>query len=103
MPFNTFTVDNRGEDGRPRFVVRSEGDVDTFERVFGHDDWIEKVQYDGATYRSLFPLDYVCNFMKTMKGNRLRFYLGTDYPVRMDWTGPATKGTWLCAPRIEAE
>ncbi len=97
-----FTVDNRGEDGRPRFVVRSEGDVDAFERVFGYDEWIEKVQYDGGTYRSLFPLDYLCNFMKTMKGNRLRIYLGTDYPVRIDWTGPTTRGTWLCAPRIEA-
>ncbi len=98
-----FTVDNRGEDGRPRFVVRSEGDVDTFERVLGYDDWIEKVQYDGGTYRSLFPLDYVCNFMKTMKGNRLKIHLATDYPVRIDWTGPTTRGTWLCAPRIEAE
>ncbi len=29
-----FTVDNGGGNG-PRFVVRSEGDVDTFERVFG--------------------------------------------------------------------
>ncbi len=98
-----FTVDNRGEDGRPRFVVKAEGDTDTFERVFGYDDWIEKVQYDGGTYRSLFPLDYVCNFMKTMKGNRLRIHLGTDYPVRIDWTGPTTRGTWLCAPRIEAD
>ncbi len=41
--------------------------------------------------------------MKTMKGNRLRIYLGTDYPIRIDWTGPTTRGTWLCAPRIEAE
>ncbi len=97
-----FTVDDGGGNG-PRFVVKAEGEVDTFEMVFGYDDWIEKVQYDGATYRTLFPLDYMSNFMKTMKGNRLRIHLGTDYPVRIDWTGPTTRGTWLCAPRIEAE
>ena len=59
---------------------------------------VEYVRGDGAT--SLFPLDYLAAFVKSVKTQSLVVQLGTDYPIRMDWDG-ATKGTYLCGPRIE--
>lgn len=51
--------------------------------------------------KSMFPIDYLENFLKVVKGERLVVRLGTDYPLRADWEG-TTKGTFLLAPRIES-
>ncbi len=83
-------------------TVRAEGDVDNVSIDFRQGENVEvQIQGPEDSYSSLFPLDYLTAFLKTVKGEALVLCLGTDYPVRVDWDG-TTKGTYLCAPRIEA-
>ncbi len=87
---------------RDGLTVRAEGDVDKVSINFRHGENVEvEIQGPEDSHSSLFPLDYVTAFLKTVKGEALVLRLGTDYPVRMDWDG-TTKGAYLCAPRIES-
>ena len=85
-------------------AVLAEGDVDRVSMNFprGERDVEVVIGGDKDTYTSLFPLDYLEKFLKTVKGETLSVDLGTDYPLRADWDG-ATKGTFLLAPRIETD
>ncbi|HEY7589244.1 MAG TPA: DNA polymerase sliding clamp, partial [Thermoplasmata archaeon] len=56
--------------------------------------------------RSLFPLDYFSNMVKAISSAQtVTLYLGTDYPVKMEFKIAAGKGEvkYLLAPRIESE
>ena len=81
--------------------VLGEGDADKVSMDFRHGEKAD-VRLEGTEdrYTSLFPLDYLTSFLKVVKDQKLVLRLGTDVPVRADWEG-ATKGTYLCAPRIE--
>lgn len=84
-----------------RFVA--EGDVDRYEHEFqAGTDAVEYLTPVTEEYKSLFPLDYLLNVAKTLKGSRLILSIGNDYPLRIDWDGPHTRGTYLTAPRIES-
>ena len=88
---------------RDNLNVLAEGDTDKVSLDLAVD--VAYVKTDGGTATSLFPLDYLGKFVKAVgprggKVEALTVQLGTDLPIRVDWDG-ATKGTWLCAPRIE--
>ncbi len=80
--------------------VFAEGDTDKVS--FDLEADVAYVQGEEGNATSLFPLDYLSAFVKAAKTGPLVVQLGTDYPIRVDWDGP-TKGTWLCAPRIETD
>lgn len=95
-------------EGQMRLITEAQGDIDKTRNVFQTE--VEWVRSDGASHRSGFPLDYLDSFLKVVKGETLTVQMGSDYPLRVDWgenlegkaTG-ATKGTYLCAPRIESD
>ncbi len=78
--------------------VLAEGDVDRVSLNLEAD--VAYIQGEEGKASSLFPLDYLSAFVKAAKSGPLAVQLGTDVPIRVDWDG-ATKGTYLCAPRIE--
>jgi proliferating cell nuclear antigen len=86
---------------RDGLTVSAEGDVDKVSIDFRRGENVE-VEFQGSeeAYSSLFALDYLISFLKTVKHETLVLRLGTDFPVRVDWVG-TTRGTYLCAPRIE--
>ncbi len=56
--------------------------------------------------RSLFPLDYFSNMVKSIgSAQSVTLYLGSDYPVKMEFKIAGGKGEvrYLLAPRIESE
>lgn len=86
------------------FEVVSEGDTDTVSHMVPK-DLLEELQAKEAV-RSLFPLDYFSNMVKAIStANTVALYLGTDYPVRMEFKIAAGKGEvkYLLAPRIESD
>ena len=86
------------------FEVVSEGDTDTVSHMVPK-DLLEELQAKDAV-RSLFPLDYFSNMVKAISSaNTVALYLGTDYPVRMEFKIAAGKGDvkFLLAPRIESD
>ena len=87
-----------------RFEVVSEGDTDTVSHMVPK-DLLEELQAKDAV-RSLFPLDYFSNMVKAISSApTVALYLGTDYPVRMEFKIAAGKGEvkYLLAPRIESD
>ncbi len=52
-------------------------------------------------FRSAFRVDYLDRFFKVFRGDRLVVHLDTNMPLRVDWSGPYTRGTWFLAPVIE--
>jgi proliferating cell nuclear antigen len=56
--------------------------------------------------RSLFPLDYFSNMVKAIPaGTVVTLSIGSDYPVKLEFTMANGKGTvdYLLAPRIESD
>jgi len=86
------------------FEVVSEGDTDTVSHMVPK-DMLEELQAKDAV-RSLFPLDYFSNMVKAISSApTVTLYLGTDYPVKMEFKIAGGKGDvrYLLAPRIESE
>ena len=86
------------------FEVVSEGDTDTVSHMVPK-DLLEELQAKDAV-RSLFPLDYFSNMVKAIStAPTVSLYLGTDYPVRMEFRIAGGKGEvkYLLAPRIESD
>jgi proliferating cell nuclear antigen len=86
------------------FEVVSEGDTDTVSHMVPK-DLLEELSAKDAV-RSLFPLDYFSNMVKAIStAPTVALYLGTDYPVRMEFKIASGKGDvrYLLAPRIESE
>ena len=86
------------------FEVVSEGDTDTVSHMVPK-DLLEELQAKDAV-RSLFPLDYFSNMVKAISSApTVALYLGTDYPVRMEFKIAGGKGEvkYLLAPRIESD
>jgi proliferating cell nuclear antigen len=86
------------------FEVVSEGDTDTVSHMVPK-DLLEEIQAKEPV-RSLFPLDYFSNMIKAINSApNVTLYLGTDYPVKMEFKIAAGKGEvrYLLAPRIESE
>ena len=86
------------------FEVVSEGDTDNVSHVVPK-DMLEELQGKEAV-RSLFPLDYFSNMVKAISSAQtVTLYLGSDYPVKMEFKIAGGKGEvkYLLAPRIESE
>ncbi|MEK6987768.1 MAG: proliferating cell nuclear antigen (pcna) [Candidatus Thermoplasmatota archaeon] len=86
------------------FEIVSEGDTDTVSHMVPK-DMLEELQAKDAV-RSLFPLDYFSNMVKAISSApTVALYLGTDYPVKMEFKIAAGKGEvkYLLAPRIESD
>src|SRR3989454_3647640 len=86
------------------FEVVSEGDTDNVSHMVPK-DLLEEIQAKEAV-RSLFPLDYFSNMVKAISSApTVTLYLGSDYPVKMEFKIAGGKGEvrFLLAPRIESE
>ena len=86
------------------FEVVSEGDTDNVSHRVSK-DMLEEIQVKDAV-RSLFPLDYFSNMVKAIdSAPSVTLYLGTDYPVKMEFKIAGGKGEvkYLLAPRIESD
>ncbi len=86
------------------FEIVSEGDTDTVSHMVPK-DMLEELQAKEAV-RSLFPLDYFSNMVKAISSApTVALFLGTDYPVKMEFKIAAGKGEvkYLLAPRIESD
>lgn len=84
--------------------ILSEGDTDNVSHMVGK-DLLEELQAKEAV-RSLFPLDYFSNMVKAIgSAPNVTLYLGSDYPVKMEFKIAGGKGEvkFLLAPRIESE
>jgi len=53
--------------------------------------------------KSIYPVDYLLRFVKTLSCDYIKIYVGTDYPVKIEFTFANNKGEgmFLLAPRIE--
>ncbi len=86
------------------FEIVSEGDTDTVSHMVPK-DMLEELQAKEAV-RSLFPLDYFSNMVKAIgSAQTVALFLGTDYPVKMEFKIASGKGEvkYLLAPRIESD
>jgi proliferating cell nuclear antigen len=86
------------------FELVSEGDTDSVNLKLGKELLEELVCKEDT--RSLFPLDYFSNIIKTIgSASIITMHMGNDYPVKMEFTIANDKGevTYLLAPRIESE
>jgi len=85
------------------FEILSEGDTDSANLKLPKDMLDELVCKDKV--RSLFPLDYFSNMVKAIgSAPTVTMYMGSDYPVRMEFDIAGGKGQvkYLLAPRIES-
>lgn len=86
------------------FELVSEGDTDSVNLKLPKDMLDELVCKEKV--RSLFPLDYFANMVKAIgTAPTVTMYMGSDYPVRMEFDIAGGKGQvkYLLAPRIESE
>ncbi len=86
------------------FEIVAEGDTDTVSHMVPK-ELLEELQSKDAV-RSLFPLDYFSNMVKAISSApNVTLYLGSDYPVKMEFKIAGGKGDvrYLLAPRIESE
>jgi proliferating cell nuclear antigen len=86
------------------FEIVSEGDTDNVSHVVPK-DLLEELQVKEPV-RSLFPLDYFSNMVKAISSAQtVTLYLGSDYPVKMEFKIAGGKGEvkYLLAPRIESD
>ena len=86
------------------FEMISEGDTDSVNLKLGK-ELLEELDCKEET-RSLFPLDYFSNIIKTLNtASIITMHMGSDYPVKLEFTIANEKGdvTYLLAPRIESE
>lgn len=86
------------------FEMVSEGDTDSVNLKLPK-DLLESLECKEKA-RSLFPLDYFSSMVKAIGATSVvTMYLGTDYPVKMEFPISDEKGhvSYLLAPRIESE
>jgi proliferating cell nuclear antigen len=86
------------------FEILAEGDTDNVSHMVPK-DLLEELQAKEAV-RSLFPLDYFSNMVKAIgSAQAVTLYLGSDYPVKMEFKIAGGKGEvkFLLAPRIESD
>ncbi|MCD6461555.1 MAG: DNA polymerase sliding clamp [Thermoplasmata archaeon] len=83
------------------FDIVAEGDTDKVELTLGKEKLVEINTKE--KFKSMFPLDYLARIVKEIKCEEITLNLGTDYPVRMEFTIADGKGkaAYLLAPRIE--
>jgi len=84
------------------FFVEAEGDMETM-RYSLHKD--EVMHLSGSDCRSLFSLEYLAAMAKGISSETLTLFIGTDYPLKMEFEIAEGFGKviYLLAPRIEAE
>ncbi len=86
------------------FEMYTQGDQDEA-RLNIPKDMLKELSCDEPV-KSMYPVDYLVKLVKAMdSANDLTIYMGTDYPIKIEFdiTGGAGKGEYLLAPRIEGE
>ncbi len=86
------------------FEMYTEGDEDVA-RVCLPKDMINEISCDEPV-KSMYPVDYLVKLVKAMdSAEYLTIYMGTDYPIKIEFdiAGGKGKATYLLAPRIEGE
>ncbi len=86
------------------FEMYTEGDEDSA-RLSIPKDMLKEISCEEPV-KSMYPVDYLLKLVKAMdSADYLTIYLGTDYPVKMEFDVAAGKGKgyYLLAPRIEGE
>jgi proliferating cell nuclear antigen len=86
------------------FELASQGDTDSVSLKLPK-DMLEEIECP-ETVKSLFALDYFAKMIKAVGSTEsVRMNLGTDYPVKLEFSFAETNGsaTYLLAPRIESE
>ncbi len=84
------------------FSMEADGDTDEVKLKLTKDQLIEISCKERQ--RSMFPLDYFSNMVKAAtNSSSLKILLGTDFPVRLEFTIAGGNGevVYLLAPRIE--
>ncbi len=83
------------------FRLYTKGDEDSSNLVIPK-DLLKELKCDQEA-KSLYPVDYLLKFTKAVNSDYLTINLGTDYPVKIDFTFSNGKGQgmFLLAPRIE--
>ena len=84
------------------FFVEVEGDMETMKFSLHKD---ELMHLSGSDCRSLFSLEYLAAMAKGISSETLTLFIGTDYPLKMEFEIAEGFGKviYLLAPRIEAE
>lgn len=86
------------------FYVEAEGDLDKVRLEIPESSLISLQA--SSNVKSLFSLDYLNDLVKSLgKAERVSIDLGTDYPVKFNFSIAGGNGdvTYLLAPRIESE
>ncbi len=86
------------------FEMYTEGDEDSA-RLSIPKDMLKEISCEEPV-KSMYPVDYLLKLVKAMdSADYLTVYLGTDYPVKIEFDVAAGKGKgyYLLAPRIEGE
>ena len=86
------------------FEMYTEGDEDSA-RLSIPKDMLKEISCEEPV-KSMYPVDYLLKLVKAMdSADYLTIYLGTDYPVKIEFDVAAGKGKgyYLLAPRIEGE
>ncbi|MEL9999306.1 MAG: DNA polymerase sliding clamp [Thermoplasmata archaeon] len=83
------------------FRLYSTGDEDSTKLVIPK-DLLKELKCDNEV-RSLYPVDYLLRFIKAINSEFVTINLGTDYPVKIEFSfsGEKGNGLFLLAPRIE--
>lgn len=86
------------------FEMYTQGDEDSA-RLTIPKDMLKELSCDEPV-KSMYAVDYLLKLVKAMESTEyLAIYLGTDYPVKIEFeiAGGKGKGYYLLAPRIEGE
>lgn len=84
------------------FFMEASSDMDSMRFTLGSE---ELISLSGDNARSIFSLDYIAAMSRAMNVETVTLYLGTDYPLKMEFelADGAASITYLLAPRIESD
>ncbi|CAB3287973.1 DNA polymerase sliding clamp [Methanocaldococcus lauensis] len=98
--FSDYVILKADED---KFVVQAKGDLNEIEAVFEKDSSAIISLEVTEESKSAFNLDYLVDMVKGVsKGDIIKIYLGTDMPVKIEYSLAGVNLTFLLAPRIES-
>ena len=85
-----------------KFYMEAEGEMEKMRFSLRKD---ELLHLSGSDCRSLFSLEYLAAMAKGISSETLTLFIGTDYPLKMEFEIAEGFGKviYLLAPRIEAE
>ncbi|ENN96730.1 DNA polymerase sliding clamp [Methanocaldococcus villosus KIN24-T80] len=85
-----------------KFIVETKGELNDFSAEFDEDSSaLISIESQGHA-KSAFNLEYLLDMVKGIKaGDIVKLYLGTDMPLKLEYSLGGANLTFLLAPRIE--